>query len=233
MSPRRIARGSAVLAKRERQASATTARVLTPSRRFPKQKECNQRRAPSPAAALETSLSRGRAYDARTGQTIVETAMIACQQSGEKSEASWEGQSQPQERPPDGTAKIERCSRIGSNHLDANRHLSKCLSANGKGHEVPSVLNEEVGDERTLGQNTHILEHQTAELQREIDDDRVNYTQDENVYGHRDKARPQARVLVAHGRSLSGKRVGRAPAGATMCRRPRIRDIGIGGQIGC
>src|SRR4029453_7662847 len=108
MNPTRIAQRSTVLATRERQASPTTAQALPPSRRFPKQKKCSQRRARSRAAALKRSVSRRRAHDARTGQAIVETAMIASQQGGEKPEASWERQSEPEESPPDGTTKIER-----------------------------------------------------------------------------------------------------------------------------
>ena len=61
--------------------------------------------------------------------------MIASQQGGEKSEASWERQSEPEESPPDGTTKIERRGGIGGDDLDADRHLAKRLSTNGKGYE--------------------------------------------------------------------------------------------------
>ena len=140
--------------------------------------------------------------------------MIARQHGGEKSEASWERQSEPEESPSDGTTKIERRGGIGGDDLDADRHLAKCLSTNGKGYEVPGVLNEEVSDERTLGKNAHILEHQTAELQSEIDDNRVNHTKDDDVHGHRDEPRYQARVLVARRGGFSGERVRRPPAEA-------------------
>jgi hypothetical protein len=157
--------------------------------------------------------------------------MIASHQSGEKSEASRQREGKPEESSPDRAAKIERRCGISGDHFDADRHLSECLSANGKSDEIPHVLNKQVSEKRALGKHAHVLEHQATELQGEIDDNRVNQPEDDDVHGHRDEARHQARVLIAGRIGLAWVRVQRASAEAKLRGRSRGPSFRFGDRI--
>src|SRR5437867_3167412 len=78
---------------------------------------CSRRREPWRGAApgfgiWESRLSCSGANDARAGEAIVETAIVAAEQRRDETEARRDGQQQPHELSQEGVAKIER-ARFG------------------------------------------------------------------------------------------------------------------------
>src|SRR6185295_11505411 len=100
------------------------------------------RRVPNPESRVPSAISIST-DDARAGETIVKAASIACEQGGEKSEASRRRQEQPHGLSHQRMADVECGRRLGCHDPDARRHLAEGLPSRCEGDEVSAVLHEE------------------------------------------------------------------------------------------
>src|SRR3989442_15619790 len=96
--------------------------------------------------------------DARTGEAVVESAMIAAEERGQETEAGRCGEHQPYQRAEKRAANIERRVRIGRHDANARRHLAKRLTASGERDEITAILHEQERQERRLRQHVDFVE---------------------------------------------------------------------------
>ena len=220
--------------------AAPRARGLRPIRTCRERTGCSRRRAPwhrSSAGIRDSGLGDSGfdpdrrlpsvmqcADDARAGEAIVEPAMVAAEQRRDETEARRHRQQEPHQLPQERVAEIER-RRFGRHHADARGHLAERLTAGRERDEVAAVLDEEEREQWTLRQDAEIFERQAADLHREVDDDRVDRREEQQIDGHGEDARHDRRVLLVVCRLLRSRRRPRHPASALTGREYAGRRI--------
>src|SRR5579862_1472509 len=100
--------------------------------------------------------------------------MVAGEQGREQSDACWQRENEPDHLPDQRASKIERGPGLDGDDLDANGHLAERLSPGRERNQVAAVLQREECDERRPRDERQIVEADAADLEREIDNDRVD-----------------------------------------------------------
>src|SRR5437762_2839953 len=120
--------------------------------------------------------------------------MIAADDGSNEPEAGRHGEQHPHERPQKRPPKVERRRRLSGYDADARRHFPECLSAGCEGDQVPAVLHQQEGEERSFRQNVELRRRDAADLHREVDDDDVDGGEDRQVNHDRDETRADGGV---------------------------------------